>query len=291
LGGYSNGGALSVQYTLASIEDASLPKVKALVLFSPMIGISPMAKITRLYHTVAMVSRNQKAQWSNIDAEIDPFKFSSWPMNASVQAWAVTQSVERKLAALEKSGRIGQMPPVLAMQSVVDSTVVVPKLITALFDRLTSEASELVLFDINRVDWLGNLFNRSFEEKIVPKLKRTDLPYRLTVFRNVQSNSQEVAIQTRDGETWIEHRTGVSWPEDVVSLSHIAVPIPPEDRIYGTRQATADSGLSLGSLSMRAEPSALMISGSMFVRCRNNPFYKIMEDRVVEWLSKNVQPD
>ncbi len=288
LGGYSNGGALSVQYTLASLDDAALPKIKALVLFSPMIGINPMAKLTRLYHTVALVSRNQKAQWSSIDAEIDPFKFSSWPMNASVQAWAVTQSVERKLAALEKSGRMHEMPPVLAMQSVVDSTVVVPKLITVLFDRLKSESSELVLFDINRVDWLGNLFNLSFEQKIVPKLKRTDLPYRLTVVRNVRTDSTEVATHTRDGEQWLERATGTSWPEGVVSLSHIAVPIPPEDRVYGTAAATADTGLSLGSISMRAEPSALLISGSVFMRCRHNPFYKIMEDHVINWLTCNV---
>ena len=74
-----------------------------IVLFSPMIGINPLAKMTRLYHTVGLVSRNPKTKWSSVYAEIDPFKYSSWPMNANVQAWAVPV-VERKLAALEKSG-------------------------------------------------------------------------------------------------------------------------------------------------------------------------------------------
>ena len=83
-----------------------------------MIGINPMARITRLYHAVALVSRNKKAQWSSIEAEVDPFKFSSWPMNANVQAWAVTQLVEKELAQLDKAGRMAEMPPVLAMQSV-----------------------------------------------------------------------------------------------------------------------------------------------------------------------------
>ena len=55
---------------------------------------------------------------------------------------------------------MNEMPPILAMQSVVDSTIIVPKLITALFDLLTSPSSELVLFDINRMDMLANLFNR-----------------------------------------------------------------------------------------------------------------------------------
>ena len=284
LGGYSNGGALSVHYALSSLVDKSLPSVKAIMLFSPMIGINPMAKLTRLYHTVGLVSRNPKAQWSNIDAEIDPFKYSSWPMNASVQAWSVTQSVEHNIAALEKSGRMNEMPPVLAMQSVVDSTVVVPKLITVLFDRLTSEFSALFLFDINRVHWFENLFNLSFEKKVLPKLARMDLPYRLSVLKHTEAGSDKVVVQTRDGESWVVQETELSWPPHIVSLSHIAVPIPPEDSIYGTAEATARSGLPLGSLSLRAEPSALLISNSLFVRCRHNPFYKFMEDHVVNWL-------
>jgi alpha-beta hydrolase superfamily lysophospholipase len=288
LAGYSNGGALSVKYALSSLHDKSLPQLSAILLFSPMIGINPMAKITRLYHAVALVSRNKKAPWSSIEAEVDPFKFSSWPMNASVQAWAVTQSVERELADLDKAGRMVEMPPVLAMQSIVDSTVVVPKLITVLFDRLKSEESELFLFDIDRFDKLSNLFNLSFERKIFPKLKRTDLPYTLTLLKNVKADSRQVVVQTRDGESWIEQKTDLEWPGGVVSLSHIAVPIPPEDRIYGTCESTANTGLSLGTISMRAEPSALLLSDSLFVRSRHNPFYQFMEDRVVKWLSENI---
>ena len=256
LAGYSNGGALSVQYAISAIKDKTLPQVKAIMLFSPMLGINPMARITSLYHLVALVSRNEKAQWSNVDAEVDPFKFSSWPMNASVQAWSVTQKVERLLGALEKSGQMREFPPVIAMQSVVDSTVVVPKLITVLFDRLPTRTSELFLFDINRLDKLGNLFNRSFEQKIKPKLERTDLPYRLTVLSNAKSDSQQVAVQTRDGESWVEKIIDKSWPDTIISLSHIAVPIPPDDAIYGTQAATASTGLSLGTVSIRAEPSA-----------------------------------
>ena len=289
LGGYSNGGALSVLYTLAAIHDSTLPKPKAIVLFAPMIGINPMASITRLYHTVAVVSGNQKAQWSAINAEIDPFRFSSWPMNASVQAWRVTQSVERQLSQLQKSGRMNEMPPVLAMQSVVDSTIIVPKLITALFDRLTSANSELMLFDINRVDKLANLFNRSFEKAIFPKLERKDLPYTLSILKNFDAESGQIVFQTRDGDSWRETITGLHWPAGVVSLSHLAIPIPPEDPIYGTKEATVASGLSLGTLSLRAEPSALLISASLFYRCRNNPFYAFMEDHVVHWLAHRFE--
>ena len=286
LGGYSNGGALSVHYALAAIEEGGLPNADAIVLFSPMIGINPLAKITRLYNAVSLVSRNEKTKWSNIFAEIDPFKYSSWPMNANVQAWAVTQGVERRLAALEKAGRMREMPPVFAMQSVVDSTVVVPKLITVLFDRLESEASELFLFDINRVDALSNLVNLSFENSVLPKLERTDRAYRLTVLCNADGSSEEMVLRTRDDGRWSEEAVDVAWPEGVISLSHVAVPFPPTDPVYGDDRTT--SGVSLGTISMRAEPNALMIPSSLFVRCRQNPFYGLMEDRVLDWLSEYI---
>ena len=60
LGGYSNGGALSVLYALSALQDKTLPKASAIVLLAPMIGINPLASLLRLYHTVALVSRNKK---------------------------------------------------------------------------------------------------------------------------------------------------------------------------------------------------------------------------------------
>lgn len=288
LGGYSNGGALSLHYTLAALEDLSLPRADAIVLFSPMIGINPLAKITRLYHAAGLISRNEKTKWSSVFAEIDPFKYSSWPMNANVQAWTVTQAVERRLATLEKSKRTDELPPVLAMQSVVDSTVVVPKLITTLFDRLTSDASELLLFDVNRTDALSNLLNLSFERTILPKLERTDRPFRLTVMGRSTSDSDQLSLKIRENGQWTEQPTQMSWPHGVVSLSHVAVPIPADDPVYG--DGTGECLLTLGCIRMRAEPSALMIPSSVFVRCRHNPFYGFMEDRVIDWLSQRYPP-
>lgn len=283
--GYSNGGALAMNYVLTAISDAALPQIGKIVLFSPMIGINPLAKMTRLYHMVGLVSRNPKTKWSSVYAEIDPFKYSSWPMNANVQAWGGTRTVERKLAALEKSGKMTQLPPVLAMQSVVDSTVVVSKLITVLFDRLTSESSELFLFDVNRMESLSNLLNLSFEQSVKPTLQSTSRPYTLTVMRNRESNSEKLMLIRSARSRVTEQLVGLSWPEDVVSLSHVAVPFPPNDPIYG--DGSEHDGLTLGSISIRAEPSALMIPSSLLVRCRYNPFYQFMEDRVIGWLSQS----
>ena len=43
--GYSNGGALSVEYALESLHDGSLPKVQGIVLVSPAIGITSTAAL------------------------------------------------------------------------------------------------------------------------------------------------------------------------------------------------------------------------------------------------------
>jgi alpha-beta hydrolase superfamily lysophospholipase len=291
LAGYSNGGALSVHYATSALDDKSLPAVNALVLFSPMIGISPLARVSRLYHAVARLSGDPKAQWSAVSAEVDPFKYCSWPMNASEQAWALTQEVERRLAALERAGRMGQMPPILANQSAIDATVVVPKLITVLFDRIKPGGpSELVLFDANRVAWLANLVDLSFEQEIRPRLERKDLPFKLTLVVNVGTNSLAVKAQTRAGDALTEMALKEAWPRDVFSLSHIAVPISPADPVYGTSEATVKSGLPLGSLNMRGEHGALMIADSMLIRQRHNPFYPFMEDHVVKWLAENTKP-
>jgi len=168
--------------------------------------------------------------------------------------------------------------------------VVVPKLITVLFDRIKPGGpSELVLFDANRVAWLANLVNLSFEQEIRPRLRRKDLPFKLTLVVNAETNSLAVKAQTRAGDSLTELPLKEAWPKDVFSLSHIAVPISPADPVYGTAEATVKSGLPLGSLSMRGEHGALMIADSMLIRQRHNPFYLFMEDHVVKWLAENAK--
>jgi hypothetical protein len=64
-----------------------------------------------------------------------------------------------------------------------------------LFDRLNPDTSELVLFNVNRVDWLSNPLNLSFEQSVLPKLKRSDRPYRLTVLQNTSPTSQQLTMK------------------------------------------------------------------------------------------------
>ena len=284
--GYSNGGALGVNYALESLDDASLPRPRALLLFSPMIGISPMATVTRFHRAISTLSGEERADWSSMGAEIDPFKYCSWPMNASVQAWQMTQGVEQRLAALQQAGRIAELPPVLAFQSAVDSTVIAPRLITALFDRLTSNGSELVLFDVNRAGWLENLIDVSFEDRIRPALQPAGAVFTLTIVTNESAESLQVVAKTWTGGLPTVSPLNAAWPPGVFSLSHVAVPFSPDDPLYGTAEATQKTGLPLGSLSVRGEQGVLRISDGQVLRLRHNPFYEFTESHALDWLQQ-----
>lgn len=281
--GFSNGGALSVDYASAAVEDPSLPAPDGVMLFSPMIGITPMARLSQLYHLVELIPGFKKAAWQSISAPIDPYKYSSWPMNASEQAWRLTTRVEARLARLSREGKMDKMAPILAFQSAVDATVKVPDLIKRLFDRTTGLRSELVLFNVNRVSMLDDLLKLGFEHKIMPLLDRKDRPFVLTVVTNKSPDSLDVEARRRSGESLGIEDLGMKWPRRVFSLSHIAMPITPDDPVYGTAEATKVTGLPLGSLDLRGENGVLRIPDSVFFRQRFNPFYAYEQQRADAW--------
>lgn len=286
--GYSNGGALSVNYALEALDNPALPRPQALVLFSPMIGINPMAELTAFHRVIAMASGDPRANWSAVDAEIDPYKYGSWPMNASVQAWQMTHQVELRLAAVERAGRVAELPPMIAFQSAIDSTVMVPRLVTELFDRVASNGSELVLFDVNRAGWLENLVNLGFQSKVEPLLKATNVAFALTLVTNESEESLRVVAKTRTAGIWAIQPLNLSWPPAVFSLSHVAVPFPEDDPVYGTAEATRRTGLPLGSLSVHGESGVLRISDSQVLRLRHNPFFAFTQAHALEWLRRTL---
>ena len=68
-----------------------------------------------------------------------------------MQSWRLSTEVQAQILRLGKSGRLKDLPPVLAFQSLVDATVSTDAVVHALFDQLDANGSELVLFDINRL--------------------------------------------------------------------------------------------------------------------------------------------
>jgi len=77
-----------------------------------------------------------------------------------------------------------------------------------------------------------------------------------------------------------------SWPPDIVSLSRVALPFPPDDSLYGATRPTEDR-LYLGDLSIRGERNLLLIPAAAQLRLRWNPFCHYLERRTLEFIRLN----
>lgn len=281
--GFSNGGALTVNYAIQSIEDPTLPVPDALLLISPMIGITPLAEVTRFHKWIAAISGEERAHWSAVNAEIDPYKYSSWPMNASVQAFKMTAQVETGLARLAAEGQMKKFPPVLTHVSAIDATVKISTVLENLYQRLDREGSELVVYDVNRHAWMEGLIKDDYEKAFLSLKDNAPKGFGLTLITNRKSGSRSVSEMKGGSYDPSEQQLSLEWPGGIFSLAHAALPFPADDPIYGANE-NGDQPLPLGALSLRGESGVLRISDGQILRLRHNPFYRNMEDRIVEWL-------
>lgn len=284
--GYSTGAALAVNYALATLDDAALPKVDKLVLLSPAIGVSSAAVLAvwqaRLGHLLGL----EKLAWNAIVAEYDPFKYSSFAVNAGDVVYRLTRHIQSRLEALSGTGKLAGFPPVLAFSSVVDATVSAPALVSGLFERLPAGGHELLLFDINRVAAIEPILK---VDPIAAVLALRDQPGRrftLSVVGNENDSSRRVVVRSaRPGEAASsETALGLAWPDEVYSLAHVALPFAPDDPVYGGRPLGKSPGVHLGDLALRGERGVLQIPASDMLRLRWNPFYPYLESRILAFV-------
>jgi hypothetical protein len=76
----------------------------------------------------------------------------------------------------------------------------------------------------------------------------------------------------------------LAWPRGVISLSHVALPFPPDDPLYGQTPPGKGDILFLGQMAIQGELDLLKIPYSFLVRLRYNPFYTFLEMRTLEWI-------
>lgn len=283
--GYSNGGALAVKYALNALEDESLHKPDRLVLLSPMIGVTRFARFSGLAALPAIFPPFIKAAWLNIVPEYNPFKYNSFPVNAARQSYRLTRAVQADVEAAARAGRIGALPPILTFQSAIDFTVSASAVVNALYDRLEENGSELVLFDINRDANLDILFRDSADTAVSRILSPAPRKYRTGVIGVVApGNAAAVERVVLPGSTTeTVEPLGIDYPPEVFSMSHIALPFPPRDGLYGSDPDPAyDFGITLGNISTRGETGALMVGLDTLLRNSSNPFYDFMAGRIEE---------
>ena len=286
--GYSNGGALVLKYALDAIDGSGDPQATRIVLLSPMIGVPRFAWLARVISLLGPVPAFEKARWLDVYPEYNPFKYTSFPANAGLQTWRLTTTVQAQVARIAESGRGRELPPMLTFHSLVDSTVSTPAVVRALYDVIADERSELVLFDINRSSGLVP-FIQPADAALVSRLTDASARrYRRTLITNVNPSSLDVAERTvAPGATNVDVQPlNLAWPRDVYSLSHIAIPFPISDPVYGREEAgTRSATIRLGMLSPRGERAVLSVPSDTLMRLTCNPFFSYLSARTAAWLT------
>lgn len=290
--GFSNGGALAMKYALDAIEDTTLPRADHITLISPMIGITSLARFAGIFGWPALLPRFAKAAWLGIVTEFNPFKYNSFPVNGARQSSLVARVLQERIDTYARDGRLAQLAPVLTFQSVVDFTVSTRAIVNALYDRLPRNGSELVLFDFNRNAKFGPLLRRTADtmlERMVPNPPRN---YRLVVVVNEAPTTPIVVARVTEPGATEEtvRRLDLEYPPDVFSLSHLALPFPMDDSLYGLTPTTTDYGVNLGELATRGERGLLTVSLDSLIRMSANPFFPYLMQRIEADLPGHAAP-
>ena len=288
LGGYSNGGALAVKYTLESFVDSGLARPNRLFLLSPAIGVTRFAALANWHKLLSAIPYFSKFEWQSIQLEYDPFKYNSFPKIAGHQTFTLSRAVRKQIDGL--AGKLTAWPPTLTFQSLVDSTVLTRSVVEQIYGKIPMLKNELVLYDVNRINRLEGFSPQASTQRafdtILSHRATLESPYTLTVVTNRHNETLEVVARTWQGTVKepVEKPLRGRWPPEVYSLSHVAIPFPPDDPYYGDgRQAAATGIPPLGSLGLRGERGTLVVPLQQLMRLRHNPFFDHMAKRIVEF--------
>lgn len=135
LGGFSTGGALSIQ---RSVHD---PRIRGVFLFAPAVKISPLGIMANWHEAYSWLS--PKSKWLDIASDSDPYKYESFPANAADQIHLLTVQLA---ADLNRQKRF--MPPVFAAVSEDDASVISSATVQFFRDAI-HPLSTLVLYTTN----------------------------------------------------------------------------------------------------------------------------------------------
>ena len=290
--GFSNGGALAVKYALDSLSDPQLARADQLILISPMIGVNSFARYAGLAGLPAVLPAFSKAAWLGRLPEFNPFKYNSFPVNGARQSWLLTDALQSQLLLLSKQDALRDLPPILAFQSLMDHTVSTPAVVNGLFRLLPDNGSELVLFDINRSRDFGGLLTPAASASIEQMLPPPPRNYQTSLVTNLSAESSEMVVRNTPARSEIATQTplGLDYPKDIYSLSHVALPFPQSDALYGQQpDKDEDFGVHLGTLAARGERGVLMVPMDTLMRVTSNPFYGYLLERIEQDIKRGTQ--
>jgi len=288
--GYSAGATLALSFTLDAIDGVAAPVPASLVLISPAIGISRAAALAGWKNRLSAVPGMSERAWLVNEPEFDPYKYNSFATNAGHQMHLLTRSVARRLSSFSRSEKPGQFPPTLVFKSNADSTVSNASVVDGLLGLLKAERHELVLFDVNRLAAASVLQVYDPSSLTSSLIGDPGLPFAITLVTNENADSLDVVARLKppfSAEFVATEPLGMSWPASVLSLSHVALPFPPDDPLYGQHPPDDAQIIFLGQLAIQGERGLFALSPDWLLRLRHNPFYAYLEVRAIAWAKRH----
>jgi alpha-beta hydrolase superfamily lysophospholipase len=291
--GFSNGGALALQYALDSIDNPALSRPTRVVLISPMIGVTSYARFAGLAGLPAILPAFENAAWLGVVPEFNPFKYNSFPVNGARQSYLLTRSIQDQIIRLHRENKLVELPPVLTFQSVIDFTVSTPAVMSSLYDQLPQNGSEVVLFDLNRSVRFRTFLRVASYTALSRLLRVGPQNYRTTVIANASQDSAHTVERSVDaGEVDVRVKPlDIDYPQDIFSLSHVAIPFPITDALYGIAPNDEENfNENLGTLAPRGERGTLILTLDSMFRIASNPFFPYLLQRIDEGIGKMPGP-
>jgi hypothetical protein len=264
----------------------------SLVLVSPAIGVTPAAALAKWKHRLSRLPGLETLAWTQILPEFDPFKYNSFTSNAAGQVHRMTRSVARRIHERAAAGAAAGFPPVLVLLSAADATVSTDAVVDNLLEHLAPGRSELVLFDVNRRAVSSTVMIADPGPLTARLMASPTLRFALTLLANESPDSAAVVIRRKEplSAPAPGQPLGASWPAGFLSLSHIALPFPADDPLYGSVRPPDDGLVFLGQIAVQGERGLLLFPADWLVRLRHNPFYDYLEARTLAWIEDAVRP-
>ena len=293
--GFSNGGALAMKYSLDVLGNPQLARADRVIMFTPMIGITRFARFAGLAGLPAVLPPFANAAWLSVVPEFNPFKYNSFPVNGARQSYRLTDALQAQIQRMARAGSLAGLPPVTTFQSVIDFTVSTPAILSALYAHLPDNGSEIVLFDVNRTVKFGPLLRTSSYVALDLLVPTTPQTYRFTSIVNADEDTDAtVERSVAPGQLEAQVRPlNLPYPPGIFSLSHLAMPIPMDDPLYGMYpdpKTKDEFGYNLGAMAARGERGALVVDQDFLTRLSSNPFFPYLLEKIETGIDRPSGP-
>ncbi|MCK5856050.1 MAG: alpha/beta fold hydrolase [Bacteroidales bacterium] len=285
MGGFSTGGALILNYSLRALDNSDLRIPDKLFMFSPAIGVSKMGALSAWHKSLSWMNYFKKFRWLDVLPEYDPAKYNSFSKNAGRQVYLLTLENKELTKRVAEAKRQNEVPAIISFQSLVDATVI-PLDLLEMYQEIGTSKDELFVYGINRV-------YKDFIEKSVLEINPREITFEQEdkpvlhmlinnlVFDSIQGPIACGIYEKTSNDSLIDvypnHHS--YWPLEFFAMSHVAVPIAPDNAAYGAFSV-------MGRLSVKGERDVLLVPSDDIMRIRYNPFFDLMSREIHDFIIK-----